>query len=37
MFIKEAIVSTGRRLFSEKQAEHLENGILMQFLFFTTV
>jgi hypothetical protein len=34
---KEAVISASRKLFSEKQAARLEDGIIMQFLFLTTV
>lgn len=37
MFIKEAVVNAGRKIFNEKQLLKMENGILMQFLFLTTV
>ncbi len=37
MFIKEAVVSVGRKIFPEKELAKWENNFLVQFLFLTTV
>ncbi len=37
MFIKEAVATVGRKLFSEKEVAKWENNFLVQFLFLTTV
>ena len=37
MFIKEAVLAAGRKIFNEKQVTKIENNLLVQFLFFTTV
>lgn len=37
MFIKEAVASVGRKLFSEKELLKWENNFILQFLFLTTV
>lgn len=37
MFIKEAVLNAGRKLFTDKQVSRLENSMIMQFLFLTTV
>jgi hypothetical protein len=37
MFIKEAVVNAGRKLFTEKQIAQFENGLLAQWLVLATV